>query len=297
MLRAGDILFRKSPFHHTMMVTDPGEFASGDWYKSAAKLEIVHAATIDTHVYREVIDLVVLDPDQHFTGYRANDPNISRIATDYALAWAWKRVDSGKKLTTKKVQQGKTSYSYKNPKNEEGGIARSRYYGVQEQRATGGCPAFEYDALFRAVKWASAGRKPFSRNRGTTCCAFITACHQAAVIDHLAAGDWRKVAKALAFLKEARAPKREDRWSEYVELGSKNQKVALGARRSVNPGPLYPEFSTDAYFQEVAFFLCGRRLPMAQVVPSALLVDAKFNYSANFEKMLATSQSGYHRLF
>lgn len=145
MLRAGDILFRKKPFHHTMMVTDPLDFGKGDWYENAEKLEIVHAATIDTHVYREVINLVSLDPDQLFTGYRMMNSDVAKIAKDYACVWAWMRIDGGKKWPPKterleRIGQAKTFYSYVNPNDEEGNIARSRYYGVQEERASAGCP-------------------------------------------------------------------------------------------------------------------------------------------------------------
>ncbi|HET9226783.1 MAG TPA: hypothetical protein VFR31_08955 [Thermoanaerobaculia bacterium] len=298
MLRKGDILFRKYPFHHTMMVMEPMDFASETWWRDAKEVEVVHAASIDSHVYREVIDLDAVDPTQCFTGYRANDSRVSTSAFGYANVWAWTRNMKAKGLqTNKKNAKGKTSYSYKKAEDEEGGIARTRYYGVQEMKTSGGNPPFEYDALYRAFKWANRGRLPFSKTRGTTCCAFVTACHQAGVVDTLASGSYQKVDKACKFLDQARGEKDPDRFVKYEELGPKKVKVALGARIWSNPGPTHTEFSVDEYCMYVTDLLCGKRLAVAEAFPPALIVDAKFNYSANFERMLAARGSGYQRLF
>ncbi|MEA2563926.1 MAG: hypothetical protein QOH06_5430 [Acidobacteriota bacterium] len=297
MLSKGDILFRKQPFHHTMMVMEPLDFAKPDWYQEGKDVEIVHAASIDSHVYREVIDLVASDPVQRFTAYRANDGTVSRAAFGYANVWAWTRDMKAKGLKTlKKGAKGKTSYSYTPAEKELDGIARSRYYGVQEMKTIGN-PPFDFDALYRAFKWANRGREAFSKNRGTTCCAFITACHQAAVVDTVAGGNFQKVAKAFKFLEEARAKKDPDRFTKFEPLGPKSVKVALGARRLANPGPVYTEFSVDEYCMYVTAILCGERKTVAETFPAALIVDAKFNYSANFEQMLAARGSGYQRLF
>ena len=47
-------------------------------------------------------------------------------------------------------------------------------------RAIGTNPPFEFDALYRVFKWTSRAdtQKVFSQNRGTTCCAFVMACHR-----------------------------------------------------------------------------------------------------------------------
>jgi len=297
MLLKGDILFRKQPFHHTMMVMEPMDFAKSDWYKEGKDIEIVHAASIDSHVYREVIDLEASDPIQRFTAYRSNDDTVSRSAFGYANVWAWTRNMKAKGLkTVRDKAQKKTPYSYKPVDKEQDGIARSRYYGIQEMKGTGN-PPFEFDALYRAFKWANRGRHAFSPNRGTTCCAFITACHQAAVVDTLAGGNYMKVARAFKFLEEVRGQKDPDRFKKFEPLGPKSVKVALGVRRLANPGSLYPEFSVDDYCMYVTDILCGERLTVAETFPPALIVDAKFNYSANFEQMLAPRDSGYQRLF
>jgi hypothetical protein len=296
VLRKGDILFRKQPYHHTMMVMEPMDFAMPRWYRDAKEVEIVHAASIHTHVYREVIDLDKEDPEQFFTAYRADEDRVSRAAFGFANVWAWTRDMRAKGLkTVKKSAKGKTSYSYNQV--DESGIERSRYYGVQEMKASNGNPPFEFDALYRAFKWANRGRSPFSPERGTTCCAFITACHQAAVVDTLAGGDFMKVKRAFDFLVEARAPKDQDRFKKFEPLGPKQVKVALGARRLANPGALHVEFSIDEYCMYVTELLCGKRKTVAETFPPALIVDAKFNYSANFERMLAAPRSGYQRLF
>src|SRR5215218_7864155 len=225
MLSKGDILFRKHDFHHTMMVMEPMDFGQPNWYKEGRWVEIVHAGSIHTHVYREMVDIVADDPAQSFTAYRADDGRVSRAAFGYANVWAWTRDMKAKGLkTVRKAAKGKTSYSYMKPEDEVDGIARSRYYGVQEMKSIGK-PSFDFDALYRAFKWANRGREAFSTTRGTTCCAFITACHQAAVVDTLAGGNFGKVAKAFKFLEEARAQKDPDRFTKFELLGPKSVKV------------------------------------------------------------------------
>ena len=293
MLRSGDILFRKVPYHHTMMVMDPKEFALSTWYKDAQVVEIVHAASRDSHVYREDVDIEKEDVIGHWTGYRADDDTAARSAFGYANVWAWTRTSkSNEKLVTKRLKaKAMTPYSYKG--GEE--IATGRFYGMTEARIENVNPEFGFDALYRAVKWANRGREAFSPNRGTTCCAFITACHQAAVIDTIASGKFQRVKLAFDFISECRGDKDPDRYKKFVEQGEK--KIAIGALRRSNPGPKWKEFSVDDYCREVTFILCKKRLSVEETFPPALIVDAKYNYSANFEKMLGLPRSGFAKIF
>jgi hypothetical protein len=166
---------------------------------------------------------------------------------------------------------------------------------MTEARIKGINPPFGFDALYRAVKWANRGREAFSPNRGTTCCAFITACHQAGVIDTIASGDFERVQLAFKFLEECRGEKDPDRFKKEVEGGIK--KIAVGALQRSNPGAKWKEFSVDDYCREVTLILCRKRMSVAETFPPALIVDAKFNYSANFEKMVGMPRSGFSRIF
>ena len=60
MILRGDVLFRQADFHHTMIVTDPkcyGDVSLLTKPKADQSIEVIHAASIDTAVYRELIDI------------------------------------------------------------------------------------------------------------------------------------------------------------------------------------------------------------------------------------------------
>ena len=72
-------------------------------------------------------------------------------------------------------------------------------------------PPFNFDALFRSLKWASRNDEgvAFSRDKGITCCAFVTACYQSAVLLQLSFWDKEKIAKAFTRLQDLRVNKKD----------------------------------------------------------------------------------------
>ncbi|MGV7210793.1 hypothetical protein ACLB1G_23415 [Oxalobacteraceae bacterium A2-2] len=72
-------------------------------------------------------------------------------------------------------------------------------------------PPFEFDALYRALKWASRNDEgvALSRNKGITCCAFVTACYQAGVLLRLASWDTHAIAEVYEELANRRVNKKD----------------------------------------------------------------------------------------
>ena len=62
--------------------------------------------------------------------------------------------------------------------------SRARGVAKQYDRGKGNPPMIGYDGLYRIFKWAQRHNQgtAFSTDRGTTCCAFVTACHQTAAM-------------------------------------------------------------------------------------------------------------------
>ncbi|MDG0024570.1 hypothetical protein [Trinickia sp. Y13] len=299
MILRGDVLFRQGDFHHTMIVTDPkcyGDVSALTKPNADQSIEVIHAASIDTAVYRELIDIPKSEAKNNtFTFYRPVAPSL-RNAVAYASLWAFYRAPGGK-VTRAGTKVPLTRYSY--DQLLESGADRSRYSGAQAARHSDQAPPFEFDALYRAFKWASRMRSAFSENRGTTCCAFITACFQASVIDHYMDGSYAKVSKGLELLTELRGEKlpKEKLEGEWVESGPKKKKIALGALREFsNPGGFSSRFDVNDYCKFVTKEILGREMTVEDMFPSALWVDAKFNYSKNFERMLAAPNSGFKRI-
>lgn len=220
-----------------------------------------------------------------------------RYGLDCAKAWAPLRTPTKKLLNTKEAKVGKfTRYGYE--KLPSDAIVDSRYYSVQAFRNANLSPAFEYDSLYRAVKWACKLREAFSQNRGTTCCAFITACYQASVIGHLAGSKIQKMQAARDFLagnREMKVPL-EVRKTQYVESGPR--KIAFRALQQYSNSldVSHGVKSVDEWCQDVTEILCGVRMTVAETFPPPLIVDAKYNYSANFERMIKQPNSGWQRI-
>ena len=301
MLRPNDTIFRDGDYHHTMILVDPKSFQDVPTLLSRpeVEMEIIHAASVDSGVVREVMDIETEESSgRRFNVYRPMDERL-QFGLTCAKAWAPFRTSAGKLKNTKESKVSRyTKYSFERKDRSE--IVSSRYYGVQMFRSADICPPFEYDSLYRATKWACKLREPFSKNRGTTCCAFITACYQASVIGVLAGSNFSKMNTAFQYLKENREMKvpLHVRQTQYVESGPR--KIAWQATQQYsNSGDITHgdnKKSVDAYCQDVTEILCGRRLTVAQTFPPALVVDAKFNYSANFERMIRRPHSGWQRI-
>ncbi|MEZ5591927.1 MAG: hypothetical protein R3F53_14925 [Gammaproteobacteria bacterium] len=66
-----------------------------------------------------------------------------------------------KKFTKADETRGPVTYYFPESKAKTG-ADMSRYSGVQDWRHKNTCPPFEFDALYRAFKWASRQRTGFS---------------------------------------------------------------------------------------------------------------------------------------
>ena len=298
MIKKGDVMFRRGQFHHTLLVTDPMGFQDANYMRrpdADQSIEVIHAASIDTAVLREVIDISMSESaGNSFTFYRPNTLSLAN-GVEFALLWAHYRGPTGK-VAKKTAKVPITRYSY--GQTTALGADKSRYSGVQHALHTGQSPPFEFDALYRAFKWASRQRKGFSENRGTTCCAFVTACFQAAAVDHYAQNQGN-IVKGLALLRELRGDKLplEERELSHIEVGAKKKLIALSAlREHANPGGFHKAFGVNDYCKFVTREIHGLEMTIEDLFPPAILVDAKFNYSSNFEKMVATRGSGFVKI-
>ncbi|USX24004.1 hypothetical protein NHH73_15345 [Oxalobacteraceae bacterium OTU3CINTB1] len=174
---------------------------------------------------------------------------------------------------------------------------------------------FEFDALYRAVKWAHRAineSKPFSERHGTTCCAFVTACYHAAFISDIAKGDPANIQITYEYLSGERTDKR----SPESKTARKNTEIQVHNKL----GASYPQtggfhhavsnvgsdrnkqtsiFSIEDWIDVALFGLADIDLPEGKVVTPAEIVtpglayDAKFYFSADLLKNLGKSDSGW----
>lgn len=301
MIAAGDLMFRQGAYHHTMLVSDPKNFARPSLLlgkEASQDIEIIHAASITSGVYREVINIAASEAeDNSFTFYRPSDPRL-RFGIEFAKIWSRYRSPT-LKVTKADETRGPVTYYSWNQLSEQG-ADMSRYSGVQDWRHKNTCPPFEFDALYRAFKWASRQRTGFSAKRGTTCCAFITACFQASAVVHYAESNYKRIAKGLELLSGLRGEKmaKSERISNYVTQGSKAKKISYRALRQYSNAGGFADhlFAVDDYCRFITKEIKGREQGVADLFPSSLLVDAKYNYSANFERMVAAKGSGWVRV-
>ncbi|WP_108261000.1 hypothetical protein [Mangrovicoccus ximenensis] len=300
MNKRGDAPFRKGKYHHTMVVSGPKLHADAVALNRAAReerrIEVIHAASVEPGVYCEDVDLKMEEVNGN--AFRFCKPQDARLANgvEFATHWAHSRSATGK-VTRKDAKDPVTRHSCN--RTTETGADMSRYSGVQAWLHQDASAPFEFDALYRAFKWATRMRTGFSKTSGTTCCAFITACFQAAAVDHFTR-DHRNTAAILALLAELRGEKmpKQERQSLFVEAGPKKKKIALGAlREHANPGGFKPHlFGVNDYCRFVTKEVMGVGEIVEELLPSALLVDAKFNCSKNFERMANRRNSGFYRV-
>ncbi|CAB3752416.1 hypothetical protein [Paraburkholderia humisilvae] len=180
--QTGDLVFTryppdpksKQPCHVTLFLDDPDRYV----HAGAVKLEIADASTYAT--------------DAGVRGYLHAHPTDERLrlrAAEVAQTFARTLTPTpyGDYPSTKLIEK-------LNPKLKlpEGGPQASRFQGMIRYDNFGGIP-FEFASLLRVLKWTSRaikGNVALSENRGFTCAAFISICHQ--------------VARMLIFFDEAR---------------------------------------------------------------------------------------------
>ena len=205
-------------------------------------------------------------------------------AANYARQWA------SNQITTRMAPERRVD----SPRFHGQGILDNRRLAVtteltkyvedrEKAEETKRVPAFEYDALYRVLKWVRrGGDQPFSRNRGTTCCAFIIACYQAASLYENTTGDREaKFNLVLENLKNNRNEKRKLGADDLI-LSPTGKKISLNSmRENSNAGfkgtvGFRPE-NQQEYMKYLLDELTQKKeLTFADVFTPALLIDAKY---------------------
>lgn len=185
------------------------------------------------------------------------------------------------------------------------GYGTARGSGVikeYDKNNPGTTPPFEFDALFRVFKWLG-GREKFSRDRGTTCCAFVTACFQAGLMkrffeqhqfqDYLVPVHYRlaqeRAGKRKPTSEQAEKIFRDElRQSKGVKPAQLAQFKALdeakikARKQFTNPGSRNKNYTgVDALWADILLNTCysDRTETLQDVLTGPLLCDAKFTYS------------------
>ena len=164
-------------------------------------------------------------------------------------------------------------------------------------------PPFEFDALYRALKWASRNDEgvALSRNKGITCCAFVTACYQAGVLLRLANWNTRAIADTHTVLAGLRVDKKAatNHTARHLTVPYQGRQVENYYKREVsNVGLIDPSGATvsglirqmlTSFFQERSLVIQAKNvdgLTAAQLFTTALGFDAKYYHSAQLYTQL-----------
>lgn len=169
-------------------------------------------------------------------------------------------------------------------------VLDDRSKGVWSRETTS--PPFEFDALFRTLKWAATHDHAFSEHRGATCCAFVVACWQTASLLWWASqadppGARGRLQRCYQSLRDARGPKKVVP-PEVPLIPTSREDVSISPkpkREWANRGTTLDE-GFDATFERVARGLSrftgqpdGIATTPATLFTPALVVDARFDYS------------------
>lgn len=189
--------------------------------------------------------------------------------------------------------------------------ALKRLQTVAKLTGTSATREFGFDALYRVVKWANRALnegKPFSEKHGTTCCAFVTACYQAAFVLSLAKNDPINIQVTYEYLAEERVDKRSKESkaarkgaavTAYTTLGATYKEKGGFHVEVSNVGSTKKIFSIDDWIELALYGLAdielteGEVVTAAQIFTPALAYDAKFYYTADMLRNLQKSDSGW----
>lgn len=132
---------------------------------------------------------------------------------------------------------------------------------------------FDFNAIRRALKWSlrDGDGDSFSKNQGATCCAFVTACYQAAAFSSIERG---KRVSAFDKAKELANPKPPWRNEQYHE----GKKVWKAYKEISNAG----SSTKDAVLQIVKILepsVQNEHEYLINLLTNAMYVDAKYVYS------------------
>lgn len=287
-LQRGDIVIVDYGAHgHTMVVTqklnEDGERAS---------IQVAHCPGPQQVTTEETLLAVCPDDveDEKLFAWWRPDSDIADLAATLATAWS---------------TQAPTLYgdlpTYVHNDESTHNASRSRGVAIQYDHGKGGLPELGYDALFRIFKWAhrSGSQGAFSENRGTTCCSFVMACHQAASLLCLFFDNRKHVKQGYELLRANRGAKlfRQDNAKDKAtrklsNVGTKNDELRT----------LIDQCGIQAVWKNLLVGIAGEVFgnkkkfwgpSLADCLTPALEYDAKFTYTLVLKRLLGESGSGW----
>jgi hypothetical protein len=237
--------------------------------------------------------------------FRSTESGLGSRAAEYARGWAtakvatlvapWRNAESKRHLgTMEKAERGGGVVF----KHEGKTILDDRRWGVSlTQSESTEAPPFNYDALRRALKYALRVDRGYSMRRGTTCCAFVISCAQAAALRHYA--ELPLIEKVFKELDQNRAKKT----MELPLIDGKTQMKPgywispLATAKGANPGfggtKELGSDKLDEYLAECAILLTGAKEKSWEAIfGSEMYVDAQFTHSSRLLKRL--DEAGKH---
>lgn len=291
-LQRGDIVIVQYSAHqgHTMIVTQRlDDNGTRDSYR------IAHCPGPNDVTRVELLSAVCpaqnVQDDSLFAWFRADNDKANLAAT---LAAHW---------STQNNNSAYGNLPAYNTVTHVGTPEASRARGVARQydHGNGDHPPLKYDGLFRIFKWADKYQNAgaFSANRGTTCCSFVMACHQAAAVRHALGNRNELVQDTFIYLRDHRNPKPH----HHQDVADK----ALRGNANVGTtGGLLAAFDSNIYGIHRMFEYVLREISyefgnstdywgpsLLETLTQALVFDAKFMYTMAFKQELERAQSGW----
>ena len=222
--------------------------------------------------------------DQHMFAWYRDNQDMRNLAATLANYWS----------TTHQTDYGSL------PGANQPNASRARGVARQYDHGQGTLPAFEFDALFRVFKWASKyqNQQTFSANRGTTCCSFVMACHQAAAARVALENSNYYVTAVFDILEAAR--------NQKPEVKPQNPALRQNSNVSSNEtwvtGRLANRWGMHRLWESV-LVSAGAAYDgdggwyngpgLVETLTKALVLDAKYTYTMAFKGALELADSGW----
>jgi hypothetical protein len=162
-------------------------------------------------------------------------------------------------------------------------------------------PPFTYDAFCRALKWALRADKPMTKG-GTTCCAFVIACYQAAGL--AIAAEPLDLLGTFEKFKLHRNKKQQVFANNDLRLLDKGEQKnwkyvsPRASSKYSNPGfkgseKFKPE-AVDEFIMECVYELTrGKEKCVQNLLSEAMCVDAQFTHSMKLFRRLKEIKAGW----
>jgi hypothetical protein len=214
--------------------------------------------------------------------FRPRSPHLGTCAAEFAASWA------------PSTSSGATGYA---PNTGTDEVINNRGTGVKQQLKLGVAAPFEYDALYRSLKWALLYGGVFSENRGTTCCAVIIAAYHAASVFYWTEGTTpeerlERIQTQYEWLRDNRGAKKPSKIIKTTSQGDLSNKAFREvSNRGQGPQVASMDFLTIA--RSILADLAGEEVELEQVYTPALLLDAKYTHSSTLLTRLRQAANGW----